>query len=146
MQRESAGFHRFFCKDTDADGAGRTGPAIRPTHGFVQTNSSYSNLAFPKGHARRGMGAITAGWVEKRLIVRVPEQLVAHGRQHVVRIIVADIKRQVAINALDRARLDKSACATAADAVIERFRSELLDQVAHLWRRRLGLLSAIIVP
>ena len=92
------------------------------------------------------MGAITAGGVEKRLIVGVPEQLVAYRRQHLVRIIVAHVKRQVAINALDWARLDERTGATGADTVVESFSSKFFNKVADLRRGRLGLFRAIFIP
>ena len=65
----------------------------------------------------------------------------ADGREHVVVVVVPEVERQIAQDALDRARPDQRSRAAGTDAVVHRLLGQVLHQVPHTGAGEGGLVE-----
>src|SRR5262245_3267747 len=68
-------------------------------------------------------------WFVKRRVVSLPQDLFADRGKDVIVIIVADIERQIPVDAFERARAIQTARATRSYAVLDRGFGQMLDHV-----------------
>src|SRR5215203_5724511 len=92
-----------------------------------------------------GAGVPGSGDVEGS-IMALPEQRAADGGENVVVVVVPDVERQVAIDALQIAGAIQGSRPAGADAVLQRVFGEMLDDVAGAAAGELCLILAPRLP
>src|SRR4051812_15588459 len=82
----------------------------------------------------------------KRDVVALAEDGLADGGEDVIVVVVADVDRQVAPDPFDGARLDQRTRAAGADAVIDGFERQVLEQMPDAIARHLRLGGPATLP
>ena len=69
-------------------------------------------------------------FVERRIVSQTQNRF-TNRRENLIVVIVTDVERQIAINALERARPDQTARATRANALFDSVFREVFDDVSR---------------